>query len=466
MVECGPNRSVAPAFAANLRRTLFFLCVSTSVLFAVGSRQLLKVHAREAAAAQARLVAAALIPGPNGDLSESVARVRDQFPRLIAVGTLRVQGGLHRVYPDRSAHRDAILAVLNGEQSPSYGTNAVHTVTSVAISSPWDGQPIRAVGVVLPLNGSLSPAAQRAVVLFRRTTHVSGWFEATSAFTLLAAGLAFISYRSQRRWFEREVSKPLRTIARAFAQAENPMEGAVVVEPRGWRETTQIAGQFEELVWRSAQAAARAQNVEREGKRRLREREVRFDRRLRRAEERALVDPLTRLHNRAFLEQRLEELFTQQSTQGADLSIVMIDVDNFKQYNDNHGHQVGDTLLTFVGTLLKGSIRSADCAVRYGGDEFLLLLPDTDSRQAGVTAERIIKLFAQYARRLEPNGVLSISAGVASMAMFQCKTGQELLTQADRALYAAKHAGKNRVGMQPEAAARRRTHRLPSNPAA
>lgn len=466
MVEGGSNRSVAPAFASKLRRTLFLVFVSTSVLFAVGSRRLLKVHAREAAAAQARLVTAALIPGPNGDLSESVARVQAHFPRLIAVGTLSVQGGLHRVYPDRSAHRDAILAVLKDEPIPSFGTNADRSVTGVAITSPRDGRPIRAVGVVLPLNGSLSPAAQRAVVLFHRTTHVSGWFEATSAFTLLAAGLAIISYRSQRRWFDREVTRPLRTIAHAFARAENPAEGAVVVEPRGWRETTQIAGQFEELVWRSAQAAARAQSIEREGKRRLREREVRFDRRLRRAEERALIDPLTRLQNRAFLEQRLEEFFTQQGAKGADLSIVMIDLDNFKQYNDHHGHQVGDTLLTFVGTLLKGSIRSADYAVRYGGDEFLLLLLDTDSRQAGVTADRIIKLFAQYARRLEPNGALSISAGVASMAMFPCNTGHELLAQADRALYAAKHAGKNRVGMQPSAAARRSTHRLPSNPAA
>lgn len=465
MVEGGPNRSFAPAFASKLRRTLFLVFVSTSVLFAVGSRQLLKAHAREAAAAQARLVTAALIPGPNGDLSESVARVQARFPRLIAVGTLNVQGGLHRVYPDRSAHRDAILAVLNGEQNPSFGTNADRSVTGVAIPSPREGRPIRAVGVVLPLNGSISPAAQRAVVLFRHTTHASGWFEATSAFTLLAGGLAFISYRSQRRWFEREVARPLRTIAHAFSGAEDPGEGAAIVEPRGWRETTQIAGQFEELVWRSAQAAARVQHVEREAQRHLREREVRFDRRLRRAEERALIDPLTQLQNRAFLEQRLEELFVQQRARGADFSIVMIDLDNFKRYNDNHGHQVGDALLTFVGTLLKSSIRSADCAVRYGGDEFLLLLLDTDSRQAGVTADRIIKLFAQYARRLEPNGALSISAGVAGMAMSPCNTGHELLAQADRALYAAKRAGKNRVGMQP-AGAPRGTHRLPSNPAA
>ena len=107
--------------------------------------------------------------------------------------------------------------------------------------------------------------------------------------------------------------------------------------------------------------------------------------------------------------------------------------------------QAGDTLLRLVGNLLGGAIRPEDHAVRYGGDEFLLLLPDTNSQQAGAIAERLVRLFAQYTMPLGRGCDLSISAGVASIQADAVGSGQALVARADAALYAAKRRGKNTV---------------------
>ena len=129
------------------------------------------------------------------------------------------------------------------------------------------------------------------------------------------------------------------------------------------------------------------------------------------------------------------------------MSAVLIDLDNFKIHNDTHGHQAGDQMLEFVGALLKGSIRPEDFAIRYGGDEFVLLLPSCDAQQAGTLAERILKLFGQYARRMGKASNVSLSAGVASIKSDGARSGLELIAQADTALYAAKRIGKNTVAL-------------------
>jgi len=166
---------------------------------------------------------------------------------------------------------------------------------------------------------------------------------------------------------------------------------------------------------------------------------------LRRVKDQASTDPLTGLRNRAGLETQLELLYQQQVVRDADLAAVMLDTDNFKTYNDTHGHMVGDELLRSIGALLRQSIRPADIAVRYGGDEFLLLLPGANAEQASVIAGRIVKLFSQQSGHLGQHDTVSMSAGVASLRGDGCESGHALVHQADVALYEAKRNGKNMV---------------------
>lgn len=172
-----------------------------------------------------------------------------------------------------------------------------------------------------------------------------------------------------------------------------------------------------------------------------------YRRRLRHTLAATLVDPLTALHNRRFLEAELEGVFNAQRAADADLSVAMLDLDEFKRYNDTFGHPAGDALLRFTGDLLRGSIRAGDFAVRYGGDEFLLVMPGVGLEDARKIVARIVALFAQFTSgRPEPCPV-SLSAGVASRLSQAPGSGQELIAAADAALYRAKSDGKNHAAV-------------------
>ncbi len=171
----------------------------------------------------------------------------------------------------------------------------------------------------------------------------------------------------------------------------------------------------------------------------------RITRELRQAEKKVTTDPLTHLGNRRLLLGRFNEIFEAQKRAGRDLSVVLIDVDHFKEVNDTLGHKAGDELLVFVGELLQQCLREEDLAIRYGGDEFLLILPSVHAGNAASVAERTMRLFAQQARVLEVRPKPSMSAGVASMLVHHPSTAEDLLELADQALYEAKRAGKSQV---------------------
>jgi len=169
-------------------------------------------------------------------------------------------------------------------------------------------------------------------------------------------------------------------------------------------------------------------------------------RELRKAAREAEIDPLTGLNNRRVIENHLEQVVYEHLSQGLDMAVAMIDVDNFKAFNDALGHPAGDELLGFVGQLLSKSIREDDLAVRLGGDEFGLILPMTSAERAGQMIHRIIALFGQAAKTLPSVGEPpSLSAGVAGLRQTKATSGKNLLRAADRALYRAKHTGKSRV---------------------
>jgi diguanylate cyclase (GGDEF)-like protein len=159
----------------------------------------------------------------------------------------------------------------------------------------------------------------------------------------------------------------------------------------------------------------------------------------------SITDALTGLNNRRHMMETLTQEVARAVRYDKRFSILMVDIDQFKNYNDQHGHLAGDEVLRELGGFLKGSLRTEDYAARYGGEEFLLLLPETGPEGAGQLAERL-------RRRLEEQQIgaehgmpgITVCVGVAAFPE-NADDPEELINQADRAMYKAKLAGRNRV---------------------
>jgi diguanylate cyclase (GGDEF)-like protein len=161
----------------------------------------------------------------------------------------------------------------------------------------------------------------------------------------------------------------------------------------------------------------------------------------------SITDPLTALPNRRYLEERLTEELNRSKRYDYPMSFLMIDIDDFKAYNDNNGHQAGDLALQITGHCLKAALRSADVASRYGGEEFCILLPQTSMTEAGVIAERIRHRVATTHfphGKSQPLGRVTVSIGVASYSTM-INSAETVIAAADRALYRAKSNGKDRI---------------------
>ena len=158
-------------------------------------------------------------------------------------------------------------------------------------------------------------------------------------------------------------------------------------------------------------------------------------------EQLSVTDALTGLLNRRYLEERLTEEIQRSNRHGYPMSFMMIDVDNFKSYNDSFTHLEGDKALRLVGQCLKEILRGADVAARYGGEEFSILLPQTNSFEAEAIGERIRE---KVALTRFPNRQVTISIGIVSCSS-SVNSAQDLIWAADTALYEAKRQGKNNV---------------------
>jgi diguanylate cyclase (GGDEF)-like protein len=160
----------------------------------------------------------------------------------------------------------------------------------------------------------------------------------------------------------------------------------------------------------------------------------------------SIRDPLTGLFNRRYLEVSLTRELLRSARQGRNLAVLMLDMDHFKRFNDTHGHDAGDQLLQQFAAVMKQTIRSEDIACRYGGEEFTVILPETDQATAMHRAEQIRKavIGMQVRHHGELLGSLTVSIGMALQAPHG-NDPDRLLQAADRALYRAKHAGRNRV---------------------
>jgi diguanylate cyclase (GGDEF)-like protein len=160
----------------------------------------------------------------------------------------------------------------------------------------------------------------------------------------------------------------------------------------------------------------------------------------------AIYDTLTQLYNRRHLDQVLEEEFRNASQTKQPLSVVMIDIDRFKAINDHYGHDEGDRALIHVASLLTASLRKHDIVARFGGEEFLVVLPRALMKDAVIIAERIRKSVEATPLSVGNEPVhLTVSMGVAGIPAIWPKSKEELIKYADTALYEAKEKGRNRV---------------------
>jgi two-component system cell cycle response regulator len=163
--------------------------------------------------------------------------------------------------------------------------------------------------------------------------------------------------------------------------------------------------------------------------------------------EMAITDALTGLHNRRYMESHLATLVEQAQGRGKPLALLIVDIDFFKAINDTYGHDAGDDVLREFAIRLKKSIRGIDLACRYGGEEFVIVMPETDMAVAAVVAERIRRRIATDPFAMSSGAAavpVTISIGLAALAAAE-DTPAHILKRADQALYRAKRDGRNRV---------------------
>ena len=173
----------------------------------------------------------------------------------------------------------------------------------------------------------------------------------------------------------------------------------------------------------------------------LRQSELRF-------KELSITDDLTRLHNFRHFSSQLKGEIERTNRYGHPLSLLILDIDNFKKYNDTFGHIAGDGILAKTGEILRQSLRKTDSAYRYGGEEFAVLLPETKGLEALHFAERIRQTFESQDLTIpeKQNFTVTVSIGVV-----QYEIGEKLnsfIKRADKNMYAAKNEGKNRIHFQ------------------
>jgi diguanylate cyclase (GGDEF)-like protein len=154
---------------------------------------------------------------------------------------------------------------------------------------------------------------------------------------------------------------------------------------------------------------------------------------------RSITDPLTGLYTRWYFLQRLREEFERVKRYGGNFSVVMADIDDFKKVNDTYGHRIGDEVLKFIASVMRSYTRTTDIVGRYGGEEFILILPNTDKESAALVCQKILHGMIT----MNPFDFrITMSFGVAGYPEDEVLEPDELVSLADRAMYISKERGK------------------------
>jgi two-component system cell cycle response regulator len=167
--------------------------------------------------------------------------------------------------------------------------------------------------------------------------------------------------------------------------------------------------------------------------------------RLEESVELSIIDPLTGLYNRRYLESHMRTLFGEALRSGRAFSVLLIDIDHFKHVNDAHGHDAGDAVLKEFSARLRRNTRSVDLACRLGGEEFMIVMPETDLARAYQVGERLRACVAAQSFQIGDVSIgVTASVGLATLESLE-ETTDMVFKRADNALYAAKRRGRNRV---------------------
>jgi two-component system cell cycle response regulator len=160
----------------------------------------------------------------------------------------------------------------------------------------------------------------------------------------------------------------------------------------------------------------------------------------------AVTDDLTGLYNRRYFDRHLGVMLGKAQAQERDMAVMILDIDHFKAVNDSYGHDIGDAVLREFSLRLKRNIRGVDLACRFGGEEFVVLMPDTDFRQAEAVAERVREAVAERGFEVGTARPLTVTVSVGvTLNESLSDTPETLIKRADVALYRAKREGRNRV---------------------
>jgi len=354
-----------------------------------------------------------------------------QHEDVIAVALLDEQGRpLITIPQDAGVPRDALTCTQQDDIS----------ARRMAVRLNDRQEPVWRVTAVARRAGSTASQAGLVLLARRRAAFCDAW-ESVAVLSAAVLGTGSVLLLTCGLWFVRRLGRPLRALADAAERLDRGNLPRFPVERND--EIGAVARAMETLASMVSRSEERATHLERSMNSRVMDQTRQINAELRRAERNIWIDSLTKLGNRRLLNDRLEDIFQAQKRSGLDLCIVMLDLDNFKNLNDTRGHSAGDEMLRFVGELFQGALRPADIGVRYGGDEFAIVLVDTTPDEASSIAERFVRLFHQRAAVMDLDPPVSMSAGIASMLRDCPQSGKHLVDLADRALYKAKSRGKN-----------------------
>lgn len=418
------------AFGRSARRSMRGTAVGVMAVFAISSAYFLNDRSRSLAVEQAWLAGLLIQRGTPGALTESIHRAMAGHAAIAGVSLIGERGQPTLTVPEAPQVRTAAARGMDAGGRP------------LRITVQGDGASYSAWAIAVPTEEAGAARGLPMVMLLRAEPALMPWLLANGSFAFIVLGGTGVGHRRLTGWFRNRITEPINRFGQKLSGQGAPVRTATPVE---WCELAAVEARFEELRLALVDAEERADRVQRMSQFEIETKQAQFDRTLRRESDKANVDPLTRLRNRRYLEAELENVYQEARRSGQDLSVVMIDLDNFKKLNDSAGHKSGDELLRFVGELLRGTSRPEDCAARYGGDEFVLVLPNTGIKHAGLVSERLVKMFAQYASRDRVLRIVTMSAGVASLYTTEAESGDALMHKADEILYAAKARGKNAV---------------------